>query len=411
MLLTEIIGVGSELLYGETVDTNTAEIARSLQPYAVEVRRTLRVADDLGVLSAEIGSALTHARLIVLSGGLGPTPDDVTREAIATALGEPMELDPEVLRWLEDLFAQRGWKMPEANRKQAMKIPSATWLPNPRGTAPGWWVRKGELDLIALPGPPAEWRPMWQQVLPQLGLPSRAYTQKIFKTFGLGESAIAEGLGELFVRKGQAEVGTYAKPHGVEVVIRGEPAEVERLAQAIRPRLGRAVWGEDDDTLAQVLLRALEARGATLAAIESLTGGLLGSLLTEVPGASRVYLGGVVSYSPEAKVRYGVPREIVERGTVSQECAIAMAEAVRNTLGATYALATTGVAGPDELEGQPAGTVFVGLAGPGGSTARSYRLPAPSRDAVRQRAANAALFMLAQELSSVERPVGGEVQR
>jgi nicotinamide-nucleotide amidase len=411
MLLTEIIGVGSELLYGETVDTNTAEIARSLQPYAVELRRTLRVADDLGALTAEIGSALTRARLVVLSGGLGPTPDDVTREAIAAALGETMELDPQVLRGLEELFARRGWKMPEANRKQAMKVPSATWLPNPRGTAPGWWVRKDHLDLIALPGPPAEWRPMWQQVLPRLGLPRRAYAQKTFKTFGLGESAITEELGELFVRQGKAEVGTYAKAHGVEVVIRGEPAEVERLAQAIRPRLGRAVWGEDNDTLAQVLLRALEARGATLATIESLTGGLLGSLLTEVPGASRVYLGGVVSYGPEAKVRYGVPREIVERGTVSQECAIAMAEAVRNSLGATYALATTGVAGPDELEGHPPGTLFVGLAGPAGSAARQHRLPAPSREAVRQRAANAALFMLAEELLGIERPVGGEVRR
>lgn len=398
MLLTEIIGVGSELLYGETVDTNTAEIARSLQPYALELRRTLRVADDLGALTAEIGSVLTRARLVVLSGGLGPTPDDVTREAIAAALGEPMELDLEVLRGLEEHFARRGWRMPEANRKQAMKVPSATWLPNPRGTAPGWWVRKGEFDLVALPGPPAEWRPMWQQLLPKLGLPPRAYAQKTFKTFGLGESAITEELGELFVREGKAEVGTYAKPHGVEVVIRGEPAEVERLAQAIRPRLGRAVWGEDDDTLAQVLLRALEAKGATLATMESLTGGLLGSLLCEVPGASRVYLGGVVSYSPEAKVRYGVPREIVERGTVSQECAIAMAEAVRNTLGATYALATTGVAGPEELEGHPAGTLFVGLATPAGSRARPYRLPSPSREAVRQRAANAALFMLAEEL-------------
>lgn len=405
MLLTEIIGVGSELLYGETVDTNTAEIARSLQPYAVEVRRTLRVSDDLEALTAELRQLLGHARLVVLSGGLGPTPDDVTREAVAAALGEELEPDPEVLRWLEELFAARGWAMPEANRKQAMKIPSATWLPNPRGTAPGWWVRRDGLDLVALPGPPAEWRPMWQQLLPQLGLPRRAYAQKTFKTFGLGESKITEELGELFVRQGPAEVGTYAKVHGVEVVVRGEPEEVERLAGLIRPKLGPAVWGEDDATLPQVLLHALEPRGATLATIESLTGGLLGALVTEVPGASRVYLGGVVSYSPEAKVRYGVPRQIVEQGTVSESCAVAMAEAVRNTLGATYALSTTGVAGPEELEGHPAGTVFVGLAGPEGSRARRYRLPAPSREAVRQRAAHAALFLLAEELLGLQRPV------
>jgi len=171
----EILGVGTELLYGETLDTNTAEIARSLKPYALKVERTLRVADEVAPLAREVEEAFARARLVVLSGGLGPTPDDVTREAVALALGEPLELDEAVLGEIEAFFRARGRAMPEANRKQAMRIPSATGLKNPRGTAPGWWVRKGGKDLVLLPGPPPEWRPMWQEVLPRLGLPRRPY--------------------------------------------------------------------------------------------------------------------------------------------------------------------------------------------------------------------------------------------
>lgn len=196
----EILGVGTELLYGETLDTNTAEIARSLKPYALKVERTLRVADEVAPLAREVEEAFARARLVVLSGGLGPTPDDVTREAVALALGEPLELDEAVLGEIEAFFRARGRAMPEANRKQAMRIPSATWLKNPRGTAPGWWVRKGGKDLVLLPGPPPEWRPMWQEVLPRLGLPRRPYAERVLKTWGIGESEIVERLGPLFVR-------------------------------------------------------------------------------------------------------------------------------------------------------------------------------------------------------------------
>jgi nicotinamide-nucleotide amidase len=399
MFLTEIIGIGDELLYGETIDTNTAEIARSLQPYGVAVKRTLRVADDLSTLTAELGSALHKARLVVVSGGLGPTPDDVTREAIAATLGEEMELDEVVWANLEAFFAARGIKIPESNKKQAMKIASSTWLPNPRGTAPGWWVRHKETDLVALPGPPAEWRPMWAELLPRLGLPKRSYAQAAFKTFGLGESRIVELLGDLFQRKGQAEVGTYAKMHGVEVVVRGEPGEVERLAQAIRPLLGSSIWGEGDDPLPKVALKHLQARSASLATIESLTGGMLGSLITGISGASQAYLGGMVSYSAGAKAHFGVSEAIIEQhGTVSAQCAQAMAEAARAGLGSTYALSTTGVAGPDELEGHPVGTLYVGLAGPEGTKSKHYRLPGANRDMLRQRAAHAALAFLVSEL-------------
>lgn len=399
MFLAEIIGVGDELLYGETVDTNTAEIAVSLQPYAVEVRRTLRVADDLETLAQEVRQAWQKARLVVLSGGLGPTPDDITREAIAAALGETLEPDPAVLEWLEKLFADRGWKMPEANRKQALKIPSARWIENPRGTAPGWWVQGENTDLICLPGPPAEWRPMWAETLPQLHLPQKPYMQVTFKTFGLGESRIVELLGELFKRNEKVEVGTYARMDGVAVVVRGEPSLVEPLAERIRPLLGEAVWGQDSDTLPMLALRTLEAQQATLATLESVTGGALGALLTGVAGASRSYLGGLVPYSLSAKSQLPIdPAIAAQHGVVSAAFAEAMASAARNLLQATYALSTTGVAGPEALEGQPVGTLYVGLAGPGGTRSRHYRLPGANREVLRQRAAHAALAFLVSEL-------------
>ncbi|MCL6528070.1 MAG: CinA family nicotinamide mononucleotide deamidase-related protein [Thermaceae bacterium] len=397
MFIAEIIGVGDELLYGETVDTNTAELARSLQPYSLNIPRTLRVADDLAALSSELRKAWSSARLIVLSGGLGPTPDDITREAIAAALGEALELDQAMLNQIRAIFAARGWNMPESNRKQAMKIPSATWILNPRGTAPGWWVHQetpAPRDLIALPGPPAEWRPMWAELLPKLGLPPQAYAQKTFKTLGIGESRIVEVLGGLFQREGPATVGTYAKAHGVEVTVRGQPEAVQRLAEEIAPKLQEYLWGEDADTLPGVVLRGLEARGATLATIESLSGGVLGALVTEVAGASRAYLGGMVAYSVGAKQRFGVSDEALSQGTVSEACARAMAEAARKALGATYALATTGVAGPDELEGQPVGTVFVALAGPQKTQVRPHRFPPYGREFIRTRAAYAALALL-----------------
>ena len=398
MLIAEIIGVGDELLYGETVDTNTSEIAVSLKPYAVEIRRTLRVADNLETLAQEVRQAWQSARLVVISGGLGPTPDDITREAIAVALEEELELDQEVLEWLEKLFEARGWKMPEVNRKQALKIPSARWIANPRGTAPGWWVHQEDKDLICLPGPPGEWRPMWAEVLPRLELPRKPYRQVVFKTFGLGESRIVELLGDLFRRNGQAEVGTYAKMDGVAVVVRGEPTLVEQLAARIRPLLGEAVWGQDEDTLPALALKLLERQKATLATLESMTGGVLGALLTGVSGASQSYLGGLLSYSP-AKSQLPIPPEVAaQHGVVSPAFAEAMATAARDMFGASYALSTTGVAGPQELEGQPVGTLFVGLAGPEGVKSRHFRLPGANREMLRQRAAHAALAFLVGEL-------------
>jgi nicotinamide-nucleotide amidase len=401
MFIAEIIGVGDELLYGETVDTNTAEIAVSLQPYSVNVHRTLRVADHLEALAQEVRLAWSKARLVVLSGGLGPTPDDITREAIALALGEELDLDPAVLAWLEKLFEGRGWKMPEANRKQALKIPSATWIANPQGTAPGWWVHQEGRDLVCLPGPPSEWQPMWAEVLPRLNLPPHPYKQIILKTFGLGESRIVELLGGLFWRNGKTQVGTYAKADGVAVVLRGEPDQVDWLSQRIRPLLGEALWGQDADTLPLLALNTLEVQRATLATFESVTGGVLAALLTGTDSDCISYVGGLVSYNPVAKLPMGISENLaVQHNRVSAEFAEAMAAAARSALNSSYALSTTGVAGPEELEGQPVGTLYTGLAGPHGTRSKHYRLPGASREVLRQRAAHAALAFLVAELRS-----------
>lgn len=399
MYIAEIIGVGSELLYGETLDTNTADLAHSLRPYALRVDRTLRVADDLPVLTAELAQAWSRARLVVISGGLGPTADDITREAIAQLFNETLEIDPQALAELEAFFTARGRTMAPVNRKQASKIASARWLANPRGTAPGWVIERDQKTLVALPGPPAEWKPMWSALLPQLNLPAQYFFQKTFKTWGIGESDIAAELGELFHRQAHLEVGTYAKASGVEVVVRGHTSEAAQLASQIQQRLAGRIWGQDSDQMAAAVIQRLAAQKASLATMESLTGGLIGSLLTEIPGSSAVYAGGMVSYSREAKASFGVAAEILQQyGTVSAPAAEDMARAAQRSLGSTYALATTGVAGPDPLEGQPVGTVFIGLVGPQRARAVPLRLPPVSRQNIRLRTAYTALALLLDQL-------------
>lgn len=388
----EIVGVGSELIRGETLDTNTAELARSLRPYAVEVWRTLRVADDPARLAQTARELWKGARLLVFMGGLGPTPDDVTTEAVSRGLGLELEEDPAMVRTIEDRFARMGRTMTPMNVKQAVKPRSAAWLANPRGTAPGWWLREGGRDLIALPGPPAEWKPMWAELLPRLGLPVSGTVRREIKTFGLGESQIMAQLADLW--NAGVTNGIYAHADGVHLSAEGPEDAVDRWLRQAATRLEGYVWGSDSDTLPGKVLKKLHEQRASLATMESLTGGLLAALITQVPGASQSFLGGMVSYSMGAKARFGVPTDTLSaHGAVSVETASAMAEAARRNLNATYGLATTGVAGPDELEGHPVGTVYVGLAGPDGTQAKRFRFPPLGREAVRLRAAYAALAL------------------
>ncbi len=390
METAEIVGVGSELIRGETLDTNTAEVALSLRPYEIEVWRTWRVADDVERLAQTARELWRGARLLVFLGGLGPTPDDVTTAALARGLGLELAEDPAMLRTIAARFASMGREMTAINHKQALKPREAEWLPNPRGTAPGWRLRSGGRDLVALPGPPAEWKPMWAELLPKLDLSRSERVRRVLKTFGLGESQIMARIGDIW--DVGVTSGVYAHHDGVYLSAEGDRAAVDGWLNLAAQRLDDYVWGRDEETLPARVLGILQEKNATIATMESLSGGSLAALLTAVPGASKAFNGGVVSYSMGAKARFGVPEDILAaHGAVSSETAAAMAAAVREALGTSYGLATTGVAGPDELEGHAVGTVYVAAAGPDGARARLYRIPPLGREAVRQRAAYAAL--------------------
>jgi len=366
----EIIAIGTELLLGEIVDTDSPYLASQLPPLGVDLYFISTVGDNPARLVEVLGRAWGRSELILLSGGLGPTEDDITREAIARFLGEETRLDPALEKGLRELFASRGLSMPPRNIKQATLIPSARPLPNPLGTAPGWWVEKENRLLIALPGPPDELQRMWEkEVLPRLKtrLGQEVLLTRTLKTFGLPEAVVDEALAP-FLSSPHPTMGIYVRPDGIHIRLAakgraGEAREaLDKREAEVRRVLGEKVWGVDEDTLEGVVGRLLVERGLTLATMESLTGGLLAHTITNVPGSSRYFLGGIVAYSNQAKIQHGVKSGLIEQfGAVSPQVAQAMAGAVRRALGADVGLATTGVAGPDPLEGKPPGTVHIGL--------------------------------------------------
>lgn len=406
-MLAELIAIGTELLLGEIVDSNTAWLAGQLANRGVDVYWSQRVGDNLGRATAAISQALQRSDLVVTVGGLGPTEDDLTREAIAAAVHETPAVDPALESHLRAWFAGRGVRMPDMNVKQAWLIPSSAPLPNALGTAPGWLVRRGHRMLVALPGPPREMERMWtEEALPRMGLPKSALFRRTYKTSGIGESTVAERLGNL-LSAASPSVATYARADGVQVRVAAKGVAIEDAMRAAAPALeaveralGDVIWGVDDDRMADVVRRRLLERGATLSTMESLTGGLLGSELASVPGISDVYRGGGISYATDLKALFGVPEEVLERhGAVSAETAEAMARAAADHFKSDYALSTTGVAGPSDREGKPPGTVFIGLHGPAGTESERLDLSGRTRDGVRERAVFGALMMLLRSLS------------
>jgi len=292
ILTAVLLAVGSELTTGETRDTNSGELARSLSEAGVDVAWVSALPDKLGTVVAALRAALAETDLVVTTGGLGPTPDDLTREAIAAVCGEEPAVDPELARWLRHLFERRGIDFPEKNIKQAWLLPSATAVPNDRGTAPGWWVdRPDGRVIVAVPGPPSEMRPMWQGwVLPRLrerGL-GRERVTRTFRLTGIGESAVAALLGEGLLRAENPVVATYARADAVDVRVsaaagagRTATQLADEAAAAVLAAVGEYVWGHDDDTWPAVLGRALEARGWDVALVEVGTGAAAARLLGE----------------------------------------------------------------------------------------------------------------------------------
>ncbi len=408
-MVAELLSVGTELLLGEIVDTNSTFLAADLARRGVDILWSQRVGDNLERVELALEQALKRSDVVIMCGGLGPTDDDLTREAIAAVVGETPAVDAELENVLRERFMAYGMReFPEKNLKQAWLIPSAEALPNPQGTAPGWFVRTQRNGtrkwMIALPGPPRELKPMWlNEAARRLELPPAALYSKTFKTHNIGESAVAERLGYL-TDGANPSVATYAKRDGVQVRVAAK-ADTPEAAKAgaaeveskVRNLIEDKLWGEDDDELAAVILDKLKVKGQTLATMESLTGGLLGDLLTSVAGASAAYEGGVVAYRAQQKAAFGVPETLLAaHGAVSAETALAMAEAATTRFSSDYGLATTGVAGPDSSEAKPVGELHLAVfrRSDGCSRVRSLQLPPLERNWVRERAAFAALSLL-----------------
>ncbi len=403
----EIICVGTEILLGEILDTNSQYLAARLPPLGIDVHYICKVGDNLSRLAEAIGRARERSDLVLITGGLGPTEDDLTRQAIALTLGEEMYVDTDTEQRLRAFFASRGFSFPERNIKQAMLIPSAQAIPNPRGTAPGWWVEKDGRTIVAMPGPPTELQRMWEaEVAPRLArlTSGEVIISRTLKTIGIGEGHLDEMVSP-FLKSENPTLGVYAKADGVHLRLTAKAptqdaarALIEPVEEELRRLLGDAIWGADDDSLEAVIGAILKQGGLTLATMESCTGGLLASTITDVPGSSDYFKGGYVAYSAEMKMSLGVSAELIERhGTVSDEVAADMARAARTRAGADIGVAVTGVAGPDELEGKPPGRMHIAVddGGPGQSVSYTYY---QGRAATKRRAATTALALLRRAL-------------
>jgi nicotinamide-nucleotide amidase len=403
----EIISIGTELLLGEVSDTNASYLASQLALLGANLCWITVVDDNMDRLVEVLGRAWKRSDLVLATGGLGPTQDDLTREAIAQMLNEEMKVSEPLLQNLKAMFAAMGRPMAATNSKQAALISSAQAIPNPRGTAPGWWVEREGRVAVAMPGPPAEMQRMWQrEVMPRLQarIQGRVVMLRTLKCFGLSEAEAGETASQ-FGDWSNPSLGVYARPDGVHLRMIAKAASCDEAAEMIagsevrlRNMLTTHIWGADDDTLEATVGKLLAERGLTLATMESCTGGLLGSMLTDVPGSSTYYRGGFVAYSDEAKVALGVDVRLIEQhGAVSSQTARAMADAARQGFGADIGLATTGVAGPDSIEDKPPGLAYIGISDRLGQDSVEGRYP-PARLEVKRRVAIHGLFVLRQRL-------------
>ncbi len=407
-----VISIGTELTLGQTVDTNSAWLAQRLAEIGVETALHLTLADELRPVEAEIRRAASSFDVVLISGGLGPTDDDLTRQALAGAMGVSLVVHEPSLIQIVEFFSKRGIAMPDANRVQAMIPVGASAIENTTGTAPGIRARLGRADLFAMPGVPSEMKVMFERdVRPALAARSGdgVILQAVIRTYGAAESEIGRQIADLMKRGRNPNVGTTAQEAiiGVRINAHGKSRdEAKRLLAAdaaeVRRRLGKVVFGEREETLQHAVAELLWAAGKTVSTAESCTGGMVAKRLTDISGSSRYFLDGVVTYSNEAKHRLlAVPAEMLARhGAVSMEVAEFMAANCRTISGSDYAISTTGIAGPTGGSAEkPIGLVYLGLATPHGVSGRELRLGDHlSRDQVRDRATKAALNMLRLEL-------------
>jgi nicotinamide-nucleotide amidase len=403
-MVAEIVSIGTELLLGQIVDTNAAYLARVLSTLGIDLFHQSTVGDNADRLQATLRQAVGRADLILTSGGLGPTQDDLTKESVAEVFDEPLIIDAPSLEAIEAFFAQRSATMPERNRKQAMIYAAGKAIPNPNGTAPGALLEKNGKIAISLPGPPHELVPMVEDfVVPflaeRLGAGRAVLRSRILRFAGIGESALEERIEDL-IGSTNPTVAPLAHTGEVHLRITAHAAD-EDAAEALigpverelRERFRELIYGSDDETLETVVVRALERRGMTLAVAESCTGGMLGARLTNVAGSSSIMRGGVIAYSDDVKEGLlDVPPETLSRwGAVSAQTAEAMAVGARVRLRADIGVSITGVAGPGGGSAQkPVGLVFIGLASEAAVASREHRFIG-QRTEIRVRAVQAAL--------------------
>jgi nicotinamide-nucleotide amidase len=388
----EILTIGDELLRGEIVDSNKSFLSERLLSLDVETRFQTSVGDDPADMTDAYRRAAERSDVVLVSGGLGPTRDDLTAEVLARCFGRALVLDEQALEGIRAFFRRVGREMTDNNAKQARFPEGAEVLPNPIGTAPGFCVREGRAAFFCMPGVPRElMRMMDEQVLPRVaklressGGRGGVVRARLLRTFGLGESTLDAELQDV-AASGDVVLGfrTAFPDNYLRPVARAESAEqaeakLAAVCEAIRARLGALVYGEGEQTLAGVVGDLLRGHGRTLAVAESCTGGLVAQLLTEVPGASDYFLGGVVAYADATKTQLlGVPAGLIaEHGAVSEPVARAMAEGARERLGADLAVAITGISGPGGgSPAKPVGLVYVALARESGTHAESFVFP------------------------------------
>ena len=412
-----ILAIGSELLTPQKLDTNSLFLTEQLNAHGVAVRYKLVVGDDEDDLATAIRDAVSRADLVVTTGGLGPTDDDVTRRAVAKAFGLALREDPDVVSLIRTRFQSLGLEMPDLNRRQALVPDGAAILPNPRGTAPGLWIERGDVICLLLPGPPRELCPMFEEVL-SARIAERTAGHRLFRRVltivGRTESSVEELTHPVYsqwrVAGRRIDATILASLGQIELHLSTGADDADRATRLLDTAtaeladvLGDSLVGTHGESLEVVVGRLLTSRGYRLALAESCTGGLAASRMTDVPGSSAYVLAGWIVYSNEAKVDLGVDATVIEQyGAVSEPVALAMAVQARRRAHADYGLGVTGIAGPSGGSAdKPVGTVWFGLAGPDGLIRAFTARFTGERDRVKFQASQTALDMLRRELLRV----------
>ena len=410
-----VINTGTELLLGDVLNSHLSFIAREIFPLGLRIDRQTTVPDGEAIRDA-IAESLGAAKIIFVTGGLGPTTDDITREIAADLLGLKLEHDPAILRSIQERAARRGFRLTDRVMRQADVPEGAIVLPNEHGSAPGLYLAADKVKkrphLFLLPGPPRELHPMFGSfVLPILRtiIQDKSTTERrMFRIAGIGESLVEDAVGADLLALPGLEVGYCARPGEMDLRLIGEASVLDRAERIVVEKLGSAIFSTDDRDLEEVVVRLLIERKQTLAIAESCTGGYLAHRITNVPGASAVFLGGWITYSNESKIEMlGVAAALIENhGAVSRQVAQAMAEGARARAQSDFALATTGIAGPSGgSKEKPVGTVFIALAARDQPPSVKKGFFPDDRPTFKELATQAALEMLRRRLRDLPRAV------